>query len=165
MKRITLIFALLCLGTSLFANDKSHPGDFAQLQQLLSGKINRAHLLQLYGEASIININNQTSEELWQYTTSQHNITLRWDTKNDQLRDFTYSNHNRPLQKWQNNNVAAFQMGQTNLTDVLAILGEPTDMVVKPGEQRLKYVYAGTQVEVQLKNGVLGNYHVSATSK
>lgn len=165
MKYILVIFTMLCINMSLLANNGHTNSDFTRLQKLLPGNITRPELKQIFGEAATININNKTGEEVWQYNAGERNMVLRWDTKNERLKDFCYSVKNTSLQNWSTQYASSLETGSSTLKQVLELLGEPTNMQVKTDNQQLSYVYANTRVDLQFANGVLGAYHVSNIKK
>ena len=165
MKRIIVIIAMLGISLNLMANNGHTDSDFTRLQKLLPGKVTRAELKQIFGEATMININNKTGEEIWQYSTDQRNIVLRWDTKNERLKDFSYSVKGSAAQKWSGKYASSLETGSSTLNQALQLLGEPTDMQVRTDNQQLSYTYTDTRVQLQFINGVLGAYHVYNVKK
>ncbi len=165
MKRILIVFAMLCINLSLLANNGHSDSDFSRLKKLLPGNVTRAELKQIFGEAATININNGTGEENWQYSIGEPSMALRWDTRNERLKDFSYSVKNKNLQNWSANYGASLETGTSTLKQVLELLGEPTNMQVRTDNQQLSYVYANTRVDLQFAGGVLSAYHVSNIKK
>lgn len=155
MKLSIVLLLLSCLHYRAIAKDNAKAPALSRLLELLPGHINRPELQQICGDPASININNKTREEVWEYKKNKYSITMKWDTKNECLKDFTYTLGSKLSQTRKNRNIATLKIGISNISQALTILGAPSSLHINGDIEKLKYNYANTTVEYQFKDGLL----------
>jgi len=166
MKRTTLLLAaMLCISFSLMANINNSGKELNRLMKLLPDNVSTQHVKEIFGEATIITINNKTGEEYWQYKNDDEDIYFRWDMKTNKLKNLSYNSHEKQKQNWENHYLALLEMGTTSMKDAINILGNPASMYLQSSGNSLRYTYADITLQLQFKKGVLSSINVSTNEK
>jgi hypothetical protein len=161
LKMIALLL-LLFAGRPVMANSNEAGKDLDRLVKLLPDRVSTERVQAIFGEATIITINNKTAEEWWQYKADDRDIYFRWDTKTGNLKSLTYSTRDKLKQTWSNTSPGSLTLGVTTLKQVVSTLGDPTHIYLQSSGNSIKYAYADATVTFQFKGGVLYSEVITA---
>lgn len=162
MKHTSLLLAMLCISFSLLANVNQSEKNLVRLVRLLPDQVSMNNVKDIFGEATIININNKSHEESWEFKADEYSVSLKWDTKANKLKSMNFHSNETAKQKWSNRSLLSLEVGSATLKQALNELGCPKDLSGQGPDMRLKYTYTDCIVELQFKKGILNNIRIGS---
>jgi len=95
----------------------------------------------------------------WYYNTSKGILSISWSNNSLKLERIAYETAAGTQAKAFDNSYAPYlRAGKSKLSEVLAGLGAPQNMTIKPVNQELHYAYQNRILHLFFRKGVLVNY-------
>ena len=154
MKKTTFILALMVVYSVCFA--EAHTDRFLSIIGIQPEQTKQEDISSLLGQPN--KIEQEKKQAVWHYTTKEGNFDVYWSNKTARLEKLSFSSESISKSNWDNRNSKYLKSGETNMTEVIKVLGLPKDMTIKSVSQELHYSYQNNVLNLFFRKGKLVNY-------
>jgi hypothetical protein len=154
-----VIIVLLIAYISCPAMCRAGNGSFDDIVSLIKmkGEATPNEVTSKFGKPSTIEEGH--NKHIWHYATTKGDLSIYWDSENEKLEKINFETVAGAQTKVFDNSYAPYiKAGSSKICDVLAVLGIPRNMTIKPVTQELHYSFQNRILHMFFRRGTLVNY-------
>ncbi len=151
---------LICISVFSYGKKIHNSPEISSLSSIQPYICTQQDAKTIFGNPDKIDMGRE--QTVWKYHTANCEFALYWNNRINRLEKYYFVNTHRENNNQAGGSVCQLKTGNMQVSDVIRMWGDPTDMIIGSDQQNLHYKFKNKIVNLYFRKGKLCEYQLFA---